>query len=276
MLCRYSVFMSHTICSIKHLAWCIFLLLFCRLASAQVNIFSAETMRQMRLDPGWYNSVTLNLTRQTGNTDLLTLKTRFRSDYLTGKYHAFMVADLQQGEKDGKSFTDKGMIHGRVVRFLTERTAAEIFVQKQFNEFILLQDRNLAGGGVRIAPLGEFARSKDNAVFNPYLGIGLMWENERIDEAEAGEVETNIIRSTNYVTWAWQVAERLASATTAYYQFDLERVSDFRVLLESSLGFRLTGKLSLNATLNLRYDNEPPAGVKGNDLEIVNGFSYLF
>ena len=263
---------------IKYALYFVYLLSLCRFVSAQVNIFDAETARQMELGPGWYNSIALNLTAHTGNTDFLTLKTRFRSDYLVEKFHLFIMANLHQGRKDSKSFIDKGLIHLRGIRSVSQDVAVETFFQKQFNDFILLQDRNLAGGGIRIAPLGKVTKSESDGTFSPYIGIGAMWENEVInqDDTREGEIETNILRLTNYVTWTWRIDERLTSAATGYYQFHPKTFSDFRILFEGSIGFRLTGKLGLTARLNFRYDNEPPPNVKKHDLEIVNGFSFTF
>ena len=131
---------------------CFVLLLFCcPPLIAQVNIFTGETMKQMRLESGLYNSIALDLTYRAGNTDLLTARTRFRSDYLTKAYHGFVFGSLQQGRKSGEFFINKGMAHARIIRDLTSHILFESFVQKQFNESILLSDRNLVGGGVRFA-----------------------------------------------------------------------------------------------------------------------------
>ena len=252
-------------------------LTFCRFASAQVNIFDAETARQMELGAGWYNNIALNLTAHAGNTDLLTLKTRFRSDYLAEKYHLFIMGNLHQGSKDSKSFINKALIHLRGIRSVSQDLAVETFVQKQFNDFIRLQDRNLVGGGFRIAPLGKVAKSESDKSFNLYIGIGLMWEDEVInDDSSEAKIESNIIRSTNYVTWTWRIDERLTSAATGYYQFQPASLSDYRILFEGSIGFRLTKKLGLTTWVGFRYDNEPPTNVKKHDLEIVNGFNFTF
>ena len=124
-------------------------LAFCSPLGAQVNIFTDETMRQMQLKPGLYNSIALDLTYRTGNTDLFTARTRFRSDYLSKTYLGFVFGSLQQGRKSGTFFINKGMVHARLIRRLTQHLLLESFIQKQFNESILLNDRNLAGGGVR-------------------------------------------------------------------------------------------------------------------------------
>ena len=163
----------------------------CPPLAAQVNIFTGETMKQMQLESGWYNSINLDLTYRSGNSDLLTTRTRFRSDYLTKMYHSFVFGSLQQGRKDDVFFVNKGMAHARIIRSLTQHVLVESFIQKQFNESILLNDRNLAGGGVR------FASHPRDSRFNVYLGIGAMWEHERINDAQRGEITTHIVRSSN-------------------------------------------------------------------------------
>ena len=250
---------------------CLLLLfVFCAPLTAQVNIFTGETMQQMRLDPGWYNSINLDLTYRTGNTDLLTSRARFRSDYLSKRYHGFIFGSLQQGRKSGAFFINKGMAHARIIRTLTQRVLFESFVQKQFNESILLNDRNLAGGGVR------FALHPPSSKFNLYLGIGAMWEHERINDPDVGEITTHILRSTNYINWTGQLDERITTSATGYYQVHTRHFEDYRILFEGSLTFRFTTKLAFPLRINFRYDSEPPVGIHKHDVEIFNGLRYTF
>ena len=240
---------------------------------AQVNI---ETLRRLDSKPGWYNDITLSLTYQSGNTDLLRFKSSLRSDYWFNKYHTFGIATLQQGKQGGKLYTDKGFIHLRGARSIIEYLGVEIFLQKQFNDSILLRDRNLAGGGMRISVLKQRTITKNDMGLNLYLGIGTMWENETINDKEYGEIDTNIIRSTNYVSGIWRIDKRFTLIVTGYYQPYLQHFSDFRVLSESRFEFRATERVSFNFRLNFRYDSEPPTGIEAHDLEIVNGLSYKF
>ena len=241
-------------------------------AQAQVNI---ETLRRLDSKPGWYNDIALSLTYQSGNTDLLRFRSSLRSDYWFDKYHAFGIATLQQGEQGGKLYTDKGFIHLRGACSITEHLGIEIFLQKQFNESILLRDRNLVGGGTRIAVFQQRTSTK-NTGLNLYLGVGAMWENETINDKGHSEVETNIIRFTNYISATWRIDKRFSVIITGYYQPYIRRFTDFRVLSESRLEFYMTKTVSINTRLNIRYDNEPPTNVEAHDLEIVNGLSYKF
>ena len=257
---------------IKYAVGLIYLLVLAMSAKAQVNI---ETLRRLDSKPGWYNDITLSLTYQSGNTDLLRFKSSLRSDYWFDKYHTFGIATLQQGEQGGKLYTDKGFVHLRGARSVSEHLGVEMFLQKQFNESILLRDRNLAGGGLRISALKQRTDTK-NTGLNLYLGIGGMWENETINDKQHGEIETSIIRSTNYISAAWRIDNRFSVVITGYYQPYIQRFSDFRVISESRFDFHVTKTVSVNTRLNIRYDSEPPTGVEAHDLEIVNGLSYKF
>ncbi|MCY4401028.1 MAG: DUF481 domain-containing protein [Candidatus Poribacteria bacterium] len=246
------------------------MLLTCLPVAAQVNIFTGETMKQMQLQPGWYNNLNLDLTYRTGNTELLTLRTRFRSDYLSKKHHSFIFGSLQQGRKDGVFFTNKGMVHGRIIRKLSNLILIESFIQKQFNESILLDDRNLIGGGIRFAVRSPKSRH------NLYVGIGAMLEHENIKDDEIGNITTRIVRSTNYINWTARIDDRLSSSATGYYQVHVRHLADYRILFEGRIMVHLTTKLGIPLRVNFRYDNEPPTDIKKHDLELFNGLSYTF
>lgn len=250
---------------------CLFAL--CTNVKAQVNI---ETQRRLDSKSGWYNSITFSLKYQSGNTNLLRFNSSLRSDYLVDKYHTFGIINFEQSRQGGKSYTDKGFLHLRGARSVSGNLGVEIFTQKQFNESILLQDRNLVGGGVRVSILKQHISVKNGTGINLYIGIGSMWENETINDKMHGEVNTNIIRSTNYISAIWRIDKRFIIFITGYYQPYLQSLSDFRILSESRIEFYLTPTVSINTRLRLRYDSEPPTGVEVHDLEIVNGLSYKF
>ena len=239
---------------------------------AQVNVFTAETIKQLNQDQGFYNNVRLSFSHHSGNTDIRTLWTRIRSDYITDNYHTFGVGNLQFLRKDDQSFINKGMFHLRGIRHITNIFMFESFVQKQFSESILLKDRNLAGGGLRIA----FFSPGDNPKIRLYTGIGTMWENELIDDAELGQINSDIMRSTNYSTIIWQIDDWISSATTSYFQINPSHREDFRILLEGDIGFRITDQIRFSVRLNLRYDSQPPTRIAKHDLEITNGLSLSF
>ncbi|UCH62326.1 MAG: DUF481 domain-containing protein [Fidelibacterota bacterium] len=244
---------------------------------AQVN---TEALRREELAPGLHTTLGADLGLIAGNSDLLRLKSNLRFDYLGGGNHFFLVTQYQQGSKDEQVFINKGFAHLRSVRALRRRLHAEGFLQREFNEFISLEDRQLAGGGLRIRWQQRGGSAETPPPLQLNTGIGLMWERERIDttgNAPGDPVHgavASLVRSTNYLVLRWRLDERLTLFSTTYYQVDLRRFSDYRLLWEGRLGVTLTKRLSLTLNLDLRYDSEPPGGIKPCDLEITNGVSY--
>ncbi len=246
------------------------------LLSAQVN---TEALRREDLAPGLHTTLGADLGLIAGNSSLLQLKSNLRFDYRKGGSHFFLVTQYQQGSTD-TLFINKGFAHLRGVRALRPRLQVEGFLQREFNEFINLEDRQLAGGGVRIRWIQRLEPAEEPPPLQLNTGIGLMWERERIDttgeasgDPEHGAV-ASLVRSTNYFVVQWKVDDRLTLFSTTYYQVDLRRPSDYRILWEGRLGITLTKRLSLTLNLDLRYDSEPPTGIKHYDLEITNGVSY--
>lgn len=237
-------------------------------AFATVNI---ETIRREKEVEGFSNSLSLKFGYIEGNTNIRNAETRLRSDYLSGKQHYFLAASHKRGEKDEERYLDKAFAHLRLISELSNGLSGEIFLQKEYNEFTLLKDRELAGGGLRVALVQE---EEQDSSANIYLGIGVMWEQEVLDLSP--DEETEIYRSTNYISCRLQANDTTTLAATAYYQPDLEDSSDYRVIFDGTLAFKITRSLSFTFNINYRFDNEPPAGIKRYDTEITNGISLNF
>ena len=82
------------------------------------------------------------------------------------------------------------MAHARIIWHLTQHPLLISFIQNNSTTSILLNDRNLAGGGAR------FALYSPNSRFKVYLGVA-MWEHERINDKTHGEITTRIVQQTN-------------------------------------------------------------------------------
>lgn len=241
------------------------------LTYGQVN---TEALRKAGLSNGFYPSLSLNVGYQSGNTDFLSLKTGGRLDYLLGNYYSFLVITYERGTQGKKVFVNKGFAHYRHILTVRRTFLLEAFLQKEFDDFILLNDRNLIGGGVRLPLITPRQDSVEELQRQLFAGIGIMWENEELNETPA--IETNIFRSTNYVSLVWQFDERVQFNLIMYYQVSTERYSDYRILSESALKFRLGKIVVFQTALRFRFDNEPSPGVEKHDLELTNGIQLMF
>jgi hypothetical protein len=92
---------------------------------------------------------------------------------------------------------------------------------------------------------------------------------------KAGGV-TSLARSTNYLALSLQLNRQASLSATGYYQPALRDLSDFRILVESNLDFRITQLVAWTTKTHYRFDSQPPSGLKRFDLELDNGISLTF
>ncbi|MBA7481497.1 hypothetical protein ES707_16971 [subsurface metagenome] len=240
---------------------------------AQIN---TEALRREDQTHGWHPSLGADLGVIAGNSSLLSVKGNLRLDYRGAKAYGFAVSQYQQGRKDDDLFINKGFAHLRGIAILRPKLHLEGFLQREFNDFIKLQDRRLVGGGLRFLFPGPTGEKPVPIRIN--LGTGLMWEQERLDlvNGAADPAGTNLLRSTNYIVLRWLPEGPLNIYTTAYYQVDTRSFSDYRITWEGGLTLALTKRIALTISGNLRYDHEPPPGVKTYDLDLTNGLILQF
>lgn len=247
------------------------IMVFCAFLKAQVN---TEALRNSDVTPGLHSKVNFSISYQSGNTNLYKVKTGLRSDYVRGKYHVFGVLDYQQGEQDDSRYTNKGFVHLRGQRDLSKRLAVETFIQKEYDEFIKLSDRNLAGTGLRFSIIQKKFNGNNSQELKTNIGTGIMFENESYkDEIES---EQNLLRTTNYIGLFWKKDEGVRFQLISYFQAALQDFSDYRILSEGNISFHVTSRVVIAIMINHRYDNNPPLEVQNSDLEIINGFEFLF
>ncbi len=237
---------------------------------AQVN---TEKFRKEFEQTGVYGKVSVAAGFASGNSEFVKVKGGARLDYSGEKYDLFLVGNYEFEEASDKKVVNKAFAHLRNILTLSQLFAAEAFLQKEFNQFILLEDRNLIGAGLR-TDLIELFSENENSPLEFFLGTGLMYENE-VYNIEVSP-ETNIFRSTNYLTFKWNVNSGFSFITINYFQFDIENTTDYRFTTDTSLNFIIFENLSFNSSVSFRYDNEPVPDVKNYDLELTNGITFSF
>lgn len=250
----------------------LFFLLLSSISAAQVN---TERLRKNIEDEGWSGNVNLALGLTKGNSEFVNVKNDFRIDYATGLSDYFLAANYEFKQGTEKKIVNKGFAHLRAILPLSNKIFFELFTQKEFNEFILLKDRNIIGSGLRFNLTKLFSNGGGKSQsFKIYLGSGVMFENEVYKTLP--ETETSLFRSTNYLTMNWDIADNIKLLLIGYFQSSLERISDHRYILDSQLSFKITDALSFLTELNYRFDNEPLKSIKKYDLNLNNGISYQF
>jgi hypothetical protein len=247
----------------------------CTLSTARAQV-NTEALRGEAPAAGFDNHAGISVEYQSGNANYYKLSGHYRLDYLGGPVYAFIVGNYERGSGGGDLFLNDAFVHLRFTYGLDSTWRLEGFAQKEFNDFIQLRDRDLAGGGIRV----RLVSASDSASsFTLHLGVGAMFESElELDSIEGRSVEirTNLLRSTNYLNAQWHVTTLLHRAATGYYQIAPSRSGDYRLLAECGLGVDLSDLLSLDTSVHYRFDHAPPAGVKRYDLHLANGLEVHF
>jgi len=142
-----------------------------------------------------------------------------------------------------------------------------IFYQIQFNDVLLLSRRELLGLGLR----GHILAKGDDFLD---IGTGVMYELEQLDDAllePSEETTSKLARMTNLLSGHLTLSERINITNVIYYQPDIKRFTDFRILNDFAVSFEIAKKLSVEMILVYRYDNEPPSALKQTDLNMGTG-----
>ena len=257
--------------------------------AAQVN---TEKTRVGANEPGWGGTFDVNASLQRGNTEREILGAGVRLQYAWPRLEAdvasetessddpatgpanviFLVSNYSFTRLNDNRYINNAQAHLRFIRQHSPRISFEVFGQYQFNEFIRLEDRFLAGGGGRFA----LVQAERTEVF---VGAGYMLEQETLDLPASLPYprSSEHHRSTNYLTVRYNSEnERLRFVQTLYAQPRLDRPEDFRLLSETSFEIQLFQRLALAINLNVTHDSEPPTGVKETDVALSNSLRYSF
>lgn len=235
---------------------------------SQVN---TEAIRASKSEEGFRSRVDLLFGLNSGNSEFVSGEAKLRLDYLDSNYRTFVAGEIAYKEGNQEVISNKGFLHGRFIYPINRTFEPEVFFQKEYNDFVLLSDRNLGGAGMRFTLSNTDFVADTSAEFDLYLGIGAMYEMEEIKSDPV--VTTEILRSTNYLTITWKPTENFLLNSVTYFQVDVNRFNDHRILNDTKLQFRITEAVSFVFNMSYRFDKEPPPGIREYDLELKNGIS---
>jgi putative salt-induced outer membrane protein YdiY len=237
-------------------------------AGAQVN---TERLRRADGAEGFSGSVEASFANRTGNTDLAEGGLSLGVGWRGGPRTALFLADVDAGRARDETTVNRGFVHLRGGRDLTARVTWEVFVQHEYDRLARLTARSLVGTGPRFTLL----KRKRATV---HLGVAYMFEREEVDltpGSSEAPVQRNH-RASSYLALALGVGARVSFGNTVYVQPRIAEARDVRVLEEATVKVGLVGALSLKVALTVRYDGEPPAGVKDLDTAVTNRLAWDF
>ena len=228
---------------------------------SQVNI---ETVRASVKKDGIANKLGINWNISDGNTNYSLLNLNYRVDSISDKNHTFAILSLSQGYSDGESIKDKGFMHLRHAYKLSTSNFLEVYAQQEYNKFLDLNSRKLAGVGVRI-PHHNTNR------WSIVTGHSLMIETEQYDNDRT----TNLLRLSEYIAYKFKSSLSTIS-TIIYFQPALSDFQDFRILSDLKWLIPISDHVSLKSSATIRYDNQPEESVSDFDIDTATGLEITF
>ena len=242
------------------------------LAPAAALPAQVVNIEQQRLDsrtPGWSGSVAgnLDLTRNQRSVFTFGLNTKVQHRRDSTTWLGLVQAGLIRAS--GQQFQNFAFGHVRWTRGVTRVLALEAFGQLQQNRVNGIQNRSLAGAGVRVLAFDEPAGTF-------YVGALVLGERER--EVVDSIPLHNDVRLSAYVAGSYtpESADWITVANTTYFQPRIGRFSDIRISTDWQLEVALRQNLNLVTTLNLVYDAAPPVGLESTTYALRNGLKFVF
>ena len=235
---------------------------------AQIN---TERYRKDSDSVGFSAIADIEITAITGNTDFQFINLGGRLNYNWGTSYTFLVADGGFGWDDSKRIFNQALLHLRHVYSLNDLFQIEVFTQTDFNKKRLLEARELLGGGVRYKIL-----TFDNAKFR--IGASYFYEHEKYDVTANSMHGSNVFanRLSTYLTFELDIKDDVKLITVNYFQPQIGKWDDFRIISDLSLIVGLTSFVDLSVSFNLRYDAKPPETIKPTDTITKFRFSFNF
>ena len=230
-------------------------------ANAIVNVEDKISTTQQQ---GIVGNVSLSGNGSIGNSETSKIAFKNQTSYLHGNHSETLFLNATYGESRGIKNKDFREIHLRHSSKFKDTLAWEVFSQWSANPFIRLNNRGLVGGGLR----WDFSNKTNKNI----LGTGLFYEYEEINNGG----EFNLIRGNLYLSYKSPSKHNLSIKSTTYLQPNLTKLNDFRVLESAKLLFALNKKVSLQFTLEITFDNEPPVSVEKHDINYSTGIKYVF
>jgi len=231
------------------------------LAGVEAQILNVESQRIHQDSAGWVGKGDLTFNLTSNQKQVLDLNSSLHLQYKRYKNTFILLGGAGMIRAANSDFDNSGHIHFRYNRDINNWFTWEAFAQGQYNRVLMVKHRELGGTGPRFQPVNtEKSRL--------YTALLYMFEHEVLVENETGNINH---RLSSYIAFNWAVNNHIAMSNIIYLQPNINRFSDHRIMLQSSLKFRISKVLGFNINFNMLNDSNPPPGIKQTVYSIRNG-----
>lgn len=221
--------------------------------------------------PGFSGNIAGALSAKSGNTDKKEYMLGLRLQYDQGSdYLAWGTFTYDYGESAGRKNEDRLYGHVRGIYALNGGDwCGELFVQSEQDDFKDIEERSLAGGGLRWRFLNSDEWGKG------YAGLGGMYE--KIDYAHPLiNPSENNGRVNSYVAYTKKFTGGPKLSYVGYYQPKFDENSDYVTSQTAEVIVPVYGKLSLSLVAKYLYDSRPAVGTEKRDTAYLTNIMWEF
>lgn len=215
--------------------------------------------------------IDLTVSGSTGNSTTSKASLNTQLNWIDENSINMVIFGYKYGESNNVRSVNKSFIHYRYIHKLNNSLDWELFTQLETNEFTRLSYRGLMGAGVRFS----IANSDKHRAF---LGAGAFYSNEEIEFTPGltDDGVEEITRANFYFLSKYNITPAISFSNVIYYQPRLNRISDYRALLETKLDIKIHKDLSFRLSLDIEHDSEPSQTIKSTDVSYMTGLVIKF
>lgn len=193
--------------------------------------------------------------------------------YFLKKHAFYSFGNLVYSSVGEQEITRAGFVHLRSNFLRNRKLSYETFAQAQFDGARGLEQRLLAGSGIRL----KIADSQKSRIA---FGTGVMLEREHWKHGDPSvSITKKLVKSTSYLSLTHSVNERVNFTTIGYFQSGYDPgISKFRNRISGEFTFKanIVSTLSFTSSLFLFYESRPIVDIPKTVFSLTNGFSWSF
>ena len=231
------------------------------------QIVNIESQRIQSDTIGWFGNMGTSFLFQKNAVQVIEIGANAHVEYKSKKSLYLFLVNYNFLRGDGQTLNNNFFYHLRYNYKLNKWLRWEAFTQMQQNAINGIKLRLLAGTGPRF----KLFRSKHVAL---YAATAAMYEYE--EEQTDPVIYHRDLRSSSYVSFTYNPTKNAEIVSTLFYQPLYRNFSDYRVLNEISLNFKIVKHFSFNASWYYLYDSRPAATIPKLNYSISNGITYGF
>lgn len=235
--------------------------------NTSAQIVNIESARMQSDTTGWKGELgaAFSLAQNTSKIFQATLDAHLQYKTKNDRGIWFILGNLGFLKVGGDRFVADDLLHLRYNKKINNWLRWEFFGQYQNNIITQIDSRILLGSGPRF-------KLVNTEKFRLYAATLLMneWEKERTSPV----INHNNIRNSTYISFSWLPEKKVEILSTAYFQPQVNKFKDHRILNQVALKILATVHLGMFVKWNYLYDSFPAGDAPHNTYNFTTGFTY--